>query len=146
MNLKKFILIIIVVGVFGVCFVGNSALGQTEPQGGMNVLRGEMLALEEAFETIIDAVIFDNMQLIEPFIPPFHIGREKLDEAMSTGQKIELPKNQDRFEEFVKLDNKFCKEFEALEKAAEAGKTKVVKDQIHKLFDACVVCHKRFRK
>ena len=146
MNCRRSISIIIVVGVFGVCFVGNSAMGQTEPQGGMNVLRGEMLALEEAFETIIDAVIFDNMQLIEPFIPPFHIGREKLDEAMRSGQKIELPKNQDRFEEFVKLDNEFRRKFEGLEKAAEAGKKKVVKDQIHKLFDACVVCHERFRK
>jgi len=146
MNCERSISIIIVICVFGVCFLGNSALGQTEPQGGMYVLRREMLALEEAFETIIDAVIFDNMELIKPPIPSFHIEREKLDEAMSTGQKIELPKNQDRFEEFVKLDNKFCKEFEALEKAAEAGKTKVVKNQIHKLFDACVVCHKRFRK
>jgi cytochrome c556 len=146
MNCERSISIIIVVGVFGVCFVGNSAMGQTEPQGGMNVLRREMLALEEAFETIIDAVIFDNMQLIEPFMPPFHIAREKFDEAMSTGQKIELPKNQDRFEEFVKLDNKFRRKFEVLEKAAEAGKKKVVKDQIHELFDACVVCHERFRK
>jgi cytochrome c556 len=146
MNCRRSISIIIVVGVFGVCFVGNSPMGQTEPQGGMSVLRGEMLALEEAFETIIDAVIFDNMELIKPFLPPFHIAREKFDEAMRTGQKIELPKNQDRFEEFVKLDNNFCKKFEALEKSAEAGNNKVVKDHIHKLFDACVVCHKRFRK
>ena len=146
MNLKKFILIIIVVGVFGVCFVGNSAMGQMESQGGMNVLRGEMMALEEAFETIIDAVIFDNMELIKPQIPPFHEARKMFEEAIRTGQKIELPKNQDWFEEFVKLDNKFRRKFEALEKAAEAGKKKVVKDQIHKLFDACVVCHERFRK
>jgi cytochrome c553 len=146
MNLKKFILIMIVVGFLGICLIGTSAMSQTEPGGGMNPLRREMLALEEAFETIIDAVIFDNMQLIEPFIPPFHIAREKFDEAMSTGQKIELPKNQDRFEEFVKLDNEFRRKFEVLEKAAEAGKKKVVKDQIHELFDACVVCHERFRK
>jgi len=105
-----------------------------------------MLALEEAFETIIDAVIFDNMQLIEPFIPPFYLWRKKFDEAMGTGQKIELPKNQDRFEEFVKLDNEFLRKFGVLEKAAEAGKKKVVKDQIHKLFNDCVVCHERFRK
>ena len=146
MNRKRFNSIIILVGVFGTCLIGTSAMCQTESGGGMNVLRREMLALEEAFETIIDAVIFDNMQLIEPFIPPFHIGREKFDEAMSTGQKIELPKNQDRFEEFVKLDNEFRRKFEVLEKAAEAGKKKVVRDQIHKLFDACVVCHERFRK
>jgi len=146
MNRKRFISIIIVVGVFGTCLVGISAMGQTEPQGGTNVLRRDMLALEEVFETIIDAVIFDNMELIEPFIPPYYIRREKFDEAISTGQKIELPKNQDRFEEFVKLDNEFRRKFGVLEKAVEAGKKKAVKDQIHKLFDSCVVCHERFRK
>ena len=146
MDCQRFISIIIGVGVFGVCFVGNSPMGQTEPQAGMSVLRAEMLALEEAFETIMDAVIFDNMELIKPFLPPFHIAREKFNETMRTGQKIDLPKNQDRFEEFVKLDNNFFKKFEALEKSAEAGKKRMVKDHIHKLFDACVVCHERFRK
>ena len=146
MSPKGFISIIIVVGILGACFVGISAMGQTEPEGGMNVLRREMLALEEAFETIIDAVIFENMELIKPQIPPFHEARKKFEEAISTGQKIELPKNQDKFKNFVKLDNKFQKTFEALEEAAEKGQKEVVKDQIHKLFDACVVCHERFRK
>jgi cytochrome c556 len=146
MNCERSISIIIIIGVFGVCFVGNSAMGQTEPQGGMNVLRGEMLALEEVFETIIDAVIFENMELIKPQIPPFHEARKKFEEAISTGQKIELPKNQDKFKEFVKLDNKFHKDFEALEETSEKGQKEVVKDKTHKLFDACVVCHERFRK
>lgn len=146
MNLKRFIPIIIVVCVFGTCLVGISAMGQTEPKGGMHVLKEEMLALERAFEAIIDAVIFDNMGLIKPTIPPLRKAREKVEETISTGQKIKLPKNQGRFKEFVMLDDKFHEEFEALEKAAEGGKKKVVKDQTHKLFDACVVCHERFRK
>ena len=146
MNCKRSISIMIVVGFLGICLIGTSAMSQTEPGGGMNPLRREMLALEEAFETIIDAVIFENMELIKPQIPPFHEARKMFEEAIRAGQKIELPKNQDWFEEFVKLDNKFRRKFEALEKAAEAGKKKVVKDQTHKLFDACVVCHERFRK
>lgn len=147
MNLRNFFLIIIiVVGIFDFCFVGISAMGQTDPKGGMNVLRREMLVLEEAFETIIDAVIFENLELIKPQIPPFHEARKNFEEAISTGQKIELPKNQDKFKGFVKLDNKFQKDFEALEEAAEKGQKGVVKDKIHKLFDACVVCHETFRK
>jgi len=146
MNCKRSISIMIVVGFLGTCLIAISAMGQTEPKGGMSVLKGEMLAREEAFETIIDAVIFNNMGLVKPSIPSFHKARVKFDEAMSTGQNVELPKNQDRFEEFVKLDDKFCKEFEALKKAAGAGKKKVVKDQTHKLYDACVVCHEKFRK
>ena len=86
------------------------------------------------------------MELIKPQIPPFHEARKNFEEAISTGQKIELPKNQDKFKGFVKLDNKFQKDFEALEEAAEKGQKQVVKDKIHKLFDACVFCHERFRK
>jgi cytochrome c556 len=146
MDPKRFLQMILVWGVLGSCFIGISAMGQTEPKGGMNVLRREMLALEEVFETIIDAVIFENMELIKPQIPPFHEARKIFEEAINAGEKIELPKNQDKFKAFVKLDNKFQKKFEALEEAAEKGQKEVVKDQIHKLFDACVVCHEKFRK
>lgn len=146
MNLKRFIPIITVVCVFGTCLVGISAMDQTEPKGGTNLLEEETLALEPAFEAIIDAVIFDNMGLIKPTILPLHKAREKVEQGIKAGEKIILPKNQDKFKEFVKLDDKFHREFETLEKAAGAGKKKVVKDQTHKLFDACVVCHERFRK
>ena len=147
MNRKRFNLIIMFVGgVFGTCLIGTSAMSQTEPGGGMAPLRQEMLALEEVFEIIIDAVIFENMELIKPQIPPFHEARKKFEEAISAGQKIELPKNKDKLKEFIKLDNKFQKKLEALEEAAEKVQKEVVKDQIHKLFDACVVCHERFRK
>ena len=146
MNRKRFISIVIVVSVFGTCWVGISVMGQTEPKGGINVLRREMLALEEAFEIIIDAVIFENMELIKPQIPPFREARKMFEEAINAGEKIELPKNKDKFKEFVKLDNKFHKDFWALEEAAEKGQKEVVKNQIYKLFDSCVVCHERFRK
>ena len=146
MKLKKFILIIIA-GVFGTCLIATFALSQTKPEEGMNLLfRREMWCVEEAFEAVIDGIIFDTMELIKPTIVPLHKAREKVKTAINAGEKIILPKNQDKFEEFVKLDNGFCRRFEVLEKVAEAGKKKVVKDQIHKLFDACVVCHERFRK
>ncbi len=110
------------------------------------ILKQEMLALEQVFETIIDAVIFDNMELIKPQIPPFHEARKRVEEAISAGEKIQLPKNKNKFKEFVKLDDKFHKDFETLEEAAEKGQKGVVKDLTHKLFDACVACHERFRK
>ena len=146
MNRKRLNSIIIGAVFFGICLIGTSAMSQTEPGGGMVPLRQEMLALEEVFEIIIDAVIFENMELIKPQIPPFHEARKKFEEAISAGHKIELPKNPDKLKEFIKLDNKFQKKFEALEEAAEKVQKEVVKDQIHKLFDACVVCHERFRK
>ncbi len=146
MNCERSISIIIVIGVFSTWLVGTPAMSQTKSKGGMDVLKREMLALEEAFEAIIDAVIFDNMELIKPVTPPLHKAREKVEKAIKAGEKIILPKNQDKFKEFVELGNKFHKDFESIENAAEAGMKKVVQDQTHKLFDACVVCHERFRK
>jgi hypothetical protein len=55
------------------------------------------VALEQAFETIIDAVIFANMELIKPAVARFQKAREKLEGAISAGQSIKLPKNQDKF-------------------------------------------------
>jgi cytochrome c556 len=145
MNYKRSISIIIVVGFLGTCLIAISAMGQAKRRTGM-ALREEMVALEEAFETIIDAVIFSNIELIKPAVVRFHKAREKLEEAISSEPRIILPKNHDKFEEFVELDIKFYEDFEALEKAAGKGQKKVVKDQTHKLLDGCVVCHERFRK
>ncbi len=145
MNSKRFISIIIAVGFLGICLIAISAMGQEELRTGM-ALREEMVALEEAFETIIDAVIFSNMELIKPAVVRFHRTRGRVEEAISSGPRIILPKNHDKFKEFVELDIKFYEDFETLEKAAGRGEKKVVKDQTHKLLDGCVVCHERFRK
>jgi len=147
MDRKRLISFIVVIGVLGTCLTAISAMSQTKPEEGMNLLfRREMWCLEEAFEAIIDGIIFDTMDLVNPTIPPLHKAREKVETAMNAGEKIILPKNQDKFKEFIKLDIKFYGDFEALEKAAGKGQRKVVKDQTHKLLDGCVVCHERFRK
>lgn len=146
MSRKRFIsIIIIVAGVFGACLTGISAMAQTKPGGGMNLLKKEMLALEETFQAIIDAVIFDKMECIMLTVPPLHKAREEVEKAINADEKIILPKNQDKFKEFIKLDDEFNKDFEALIKAAEKGHKKFVKNQAHKLLDACVVCHESFR-
>lgn len=145
MNRKRSILIIIVVGYLGTCLIAISAMGQARLRTGM-ALREEMVALEEAFETIIDAVIFSNMGVIKYAVVRFHKAREKVEEAIISGPRIVLPRNHDKFKEFVELDIKFHKDLTSLEKAAEKGQKKVVKDQTHKLLDSCVVCHERFRK
>ena len=145
MNCKRSISIIVIVGFLATCLIAISAMGQEERRTGM-ALREEMVALEEAFETIIDAVIFSNMELIKPAVVRFHKARGRVEEAISSGPRIILPKNHDKFKEFIELDIKFREDFEALEKAAGKGQKKVVKDQTHKLLDGCVACHERFRK
>ena len=146
MKHTKIVSIFVAAGILGACLIGVSALGQTKPKGEMNLVMEEMMALDPAFKTIIDAVVLGNMKIIKPALVEVHEAREEVEKAVKAGQKITLQKNQDRVKEFVELDDKFHEEFEALEKAAEAGNKKVVKDQIHKLLDACVVCHERFKK
>ncbi|OGP93857.1 MAG: hypothetical protein A2157_15825 [Deltaproteobacteria bacterium RBG_16_47_11] len=112
----------------------------------MNLGKEEMIALDAAFKKIIDVVVLGNMKIIKPALTELHEAREEVEKAVKAGQKITLQKNQDQLKEFIELDDKFHEEFEALEKAVEADNKKVVKDQTHKLLDACVVCHERFRK
>jgi len=147
MNCKRSISIILVVGLFGTCLIAISAMSQTKPEEGMNLLfRREMWCLEEAFEAIIDGIIFDTMELINPTIPPLHKAREKVETAMNAGEKIILPKNQDEYKEFIKLYGKFHEDFETLLKLAGKSRKQAVKDQTYKIMDTCVVCHERFRK
>lgn len=145
MKHKRFILIILLAGVFSTFIIGISVMSQTKPKE-VNLVMEEMIALAPAFKTIIDAVVLGDMKMIKPALIGVHEARDKVEKAVKAGQKIDLPKNKDKFKEFVKLDDKFHEDFESLAKAAETGKKKLVKDQTHKLLDACVVCHERFRK
>ncbi len=131
----------VLVSVLGGYFAGGSLRGQT-----VNLIKEEMLALDPAFKKIIDAVVLGDMKKIKPALKEVDEAREEVEKAVKGGQKIVLQKNQDRFKEFVELDDKFHEEVEALEKAAVAGDKKEVKNLTHKLLDACVVCHERFKK
>ena len=146
MRNKKTVSIIIFIGILSIMLIGTSILSQTKPMGGVNLVKEEMLALDPAFKKVIDAVVLGNMKIVKPALADLHEAREEVEKAVKAGQKITLQKNQDKLKEFIELDDKFHEEFEALEKAAEAGNKKVVQDQTHKLLDACVVCHERFRK
>jgi len=146
MRNKKTVSIIIFIGILSILVIGTSILSQTKPMGGVNLVKEEMLALDPAFKKVIDAVVLGNMKIVKPALADLHEAREEVEKAIKTGQKITLQKNQDKLKEFIELDDKFHEEFEALEKAAEAGNKKMVKDQTHKLLDACVVCHERFKK
>jgi cytochrome c556 len=72
--------------------------------------------------------------------------RERVEKAVKAGQKILLPKNQSQLREFLYLDEQFHINLEGLSRAAETGQKKVVKNYAHKLLDACVVCHEKYRK
>jgi cytochrome c556 len=141
MRPTKLVPLLMLGGVLGICLIAFSALGQS-----VNLVKEEMLVLDPAFKKIIDAVVLGDMRIVKSALREVHEARKEVEKAVESGKKMTLGKNQDRLKEFIELDDKFHEEFEALERSAESGNKRTVQAQTHKLLDACVVCHERFRK
>jgi hypothetical protein len=111
-----------------------------------NPVRDEMAGLDLAFREIIDAVVLGDMSLIPPALGKAQEARERRDDAIKSGSPVLLPKNPNRMDEFSFFDRKFQIDLLELGRAAETGQKRVVRNHVHKLLDACVGCHERFRK
>jgi hypothetical protein len=111
-----------------------------------NPVREEMAGLDLAFKGIIDAVVLEDMNLIPPALEKSQDARGKREDAVKAGFPIRLPKNPKRMDEFFFLEQKFQIELLELGRAAETGQKRAVRNQAHKLIDACVGCHEKFRK
>ncbi len=146
MKKKNSIGIILGVGVLAIASMDTLAWGQANPGAGTNLIPEEMAALDRAFKTIIDAVVLGDMERIPPALTEVAEARERVEKAITAGRMIPLPKNQGQFREFLRLDDQFHIDLEELNKAAQTGQKKVVKNYTHKLLDACVVCHEKYRK
>ncbi|HSR13275.1 MAG TPA: cytochrome c [Thermodesulfobacteriota bacterium] len=114
--------------------------------GQANPLREQMEALNAAFHTMIDSVILENLQAVGPALASVRQATERLEDAVKSGSPVILPKNQNRTEDFGKINFHFQVDLEDLRQAAETGQKKVVRNLVHKLMDGCVNCHERFRK
>ena len=110
------------------------------------LIQREMVALDSALKTTIDAIVLNEPGRIGPAFDEVNKIREQVEHAVEHRVRITLPRNQKRFKEFVRLDNKFHHELEVLLKAAKKNKMRVVQKQTHRLLDACVRCHAIFRK
>ena len=145
MKVKFFIRIILAAAVPGMVFIESPAWSQAKPGAETNLILEEMAVLDPAFKTIIDAVVIGDMQRIPPALRGVAEARERVEKAVRAGQKILLPKNQSQLREFLYFDEQFHIYLEELSRAAETGQKKVVKNYVHKLLDACVVCHEKYR-
>lgn len=106
----------------------------------------EMIALDKAFKTTIDAIVFNDPKRIAPAFEDVHRVRAEIKEAVKRKTPIQLPKNQKRFKEFLRLDNKFHHELDLLIHAAQKNNMVKVRKQTRLLLDTCVHCHTTFRK
>lgn len=117
-----------------------------EQQETGNLILKEMAALDSAFKTAIDAVVLNEPEKIASAFGEVQKVREDVEGAVKKGVKITLPKNQKRFREFVRMDDKFHRDLEILLSAAKKKRMWAVQRQTHRLLDACVRCHTIFRK
>ncbi len=121
------------------------AVTATERSETQDLLKREMAALDTALKTTIDAVVLNEPARISPSFEEVTKIREQVEHAVKTGARIKLPRNQKRFKEFVRLDNKFHRELDVLLRAARKNNMSVVQRQTHRLLDGCVRCHTIFR-
>ena len=123
----------------------GTASGAEKPESQSLILK-EMTALDSAFKATVDAIVLNEPQKIPPAFNEVNSVREQVEHAVKGGAKLTLPRNQKRFREFVRLDDKFHHELAALLKAAKKKDMMAVRRQTHKLLDLCVRCHMVFRK
>ncbi len=122
-----------------------SALSYAEEQE-RSLIRQEMVALDRALKVTVDAIVLNELEKIPPAFEEVHRIRHKMEETLHRGKEIVLPRNQKRFKEFVRMDNKFHHDIELLLKAAKKNSMVTVRRQTHRLIDACVRCHAVFRR
>lgn len=139
MRLKIFVVVFIAVSSLSIAIAAE----KQEPQ---NLILKEMIPLDNAFKEIMDAVVLNQPERIAPAFEEVHKVRAEVEDAVKKGAGIRLPRNQKRFKEFVRLDDKFHIELETLLHAAKGKEMRVVQRQAHKLLDFCVRCHAIFRK
>jgi hypothetical protein len=123
-------------------FLASSPLAGEE----RNPVREEMAGLDLAFREIIDAVVLGDMSLIPPALAKAQEARDQRNETVRAGVPISLPKNANRMDDFSLFDRKFQIDLLELGRAAETGQKRAVRNQAHKLLDACVGCHEKFRR
>ena len=111
-----------------------------------NLVRKEMAALDRAFKITIEAVVLNQPEKIAPAFAEVQKIMEQVEQAVKDKKKIALPRNQNKFKVFVKLDKRFHREVGALVIAAKKKRMRAVNRQAHNLLNMCVRCHDIFRK
>ncbi|MDI6744281.1 MAG: hypothetical protein QMD07_02775 [Thermodesulfovibrionales bacterium] len=124
----------------------NSITLGADKEVSQNLIMKEMIALDKAFKTTIDAVVLNRLDKIGPAFEEVHKVREEVEKTVKGGKKITLPKNQERFKMFIGLDNRFHKEVEILMESARKNHMVRVMKQTNRLLGLCVRCHTMFRK
>ncbi len=109
-----------------------------------NALIHEMRLLDKAFKNLIDSLLLDTPEAIEAPFHDVHRAKMATGKALKAG-KVKLPKNGDKLDEFVELDEAFHGKLKKLLGAAGKKDRKGIEASAHAILDSCVQCHSKFR-
>ncbi|MBE9536935.1 MAG: cytochrome c [Proteobacteria bacterium] len=122
---------------------GTHAAGELSAPG--NAVKHEMRLLDAAYKNLLDSILLDTPEAIEPPFHEVHRAKMATEKALHAG-KVVLPKNGDKLGEFIEMDEAFHGKLKKLIGAARKKDRKGIQDSAHEILDSCVQCHTRFRK
>jgi cytochrome c556 len=122
----------------------NEVQGSGRPSA-TNPLIEEMMTLDNAFRDIVSAVALNDTTKVQAALQSMTGAMEKTHEGMQAGTVI-LPKNVSRSREFLERDKKFHEKLDALDRAARRNNQREMLRITKQLLEACVQCHRTFRK
>lgn len=126
-------------------FTGAAVSAEAPPKGAANPLKDEMWHLNAAFKGLIDSLVLRKPGDIAGPFEEVLKAKAATEAALEKGE-IWLPRNNDRKDEFRKMDEEFHGQIEDLIKKSKKGDMKGVQALTHRLLDGCVRCHNTFRR
>ena len=128
-----------------IAFTSAAVCAETPAKPAANPLKDEMWRLNAAFKGLIDAVVLRKPGDIAGPFEEVLKAKAATEAALEKGE-IWLPRNNERKEEFRKMDEAFHGQIEDLIKLSKKGDMKGVQALTHRLLDGCVRCHNTFRR
>ncbi len=127
-------------------FAGMAAAAEA-PAGkpAANPLKEEMWLLDTAYKGLIDAIVLRTPGAIAGPFEEVLKAKAKTEAALEKGT-VWLPKNNERKDEFKKMDEDYHRMIEDLIRLSKKGDMKGVQALSHRLLDGCVRCHNTFRR
>ncbi len=114
------------------------------PPSSDNPIRDEMIALQDAYDTLNRAVILGDASGVAEAFHQVHARKQTTAAAIQAGT-AKPPKNADRIGAFVARDEAFHALLETTVEAAGRDDIAILSRMTTELRDGCVGCHEEFR-
>jgi hypothetical protein len=124
--------------------VGQSPTSLDELPEGVNVVQNEMQLLTEAMQTTLVLIANDQLEGIPAQIKKVHPAKVLTHKAIKKGVYAP-PKNAEKIDEFVALDDAFHDDLRGLLEASKKDDLQMATDKYGDLVQGCTSCHTKFR-